>query len=343
VNPCTSPQSVTTVGRLHASFATSSLQLLASLQVPFPKDFEAHAASRDFIALTSSSIHNSNNIGQPKMPSKRGKKRAASKCLTSDDSGVPAPKKTNCQREMRMCRHKPAPAPAPASGIRAQQVPCVLRGSDVLTRTLLSHSIQLRSTTCQGVSVDPTLKQLERQNEMIEALRLIEHNERNGILTTCGPHRSVVALPPKAEYTVNTLFTGEAIAGRHWKCEVERHTNTKTNLGCAIYWLVDESTERRWFGATLLSTQIDMAIASRIGLDIASAANRFPGKFQDMSKERVPASLASSSTMHLILEAATRRQFRGRRTLIAPTFRSEEDGHYIQRAASCIDPSTFQR
>jgi hypothetical protein len=187
------------------------------------------------------------------------------------------------------------------------------------------------------------LKQLERQNEMIEALRLIEHNERNGILTTCGPHRSVVALPPKAEYTVNTLFTGEAIAGRHWKCEVERHTNTKTNLGCAIYWLVDESTERRWFGATLLSTQIDMAIASRIGLDIASAANRFPGKVQDMSKERVPASLASSSTMHLILEAATRRQFRGRRTLIAPTFRSEEDGHYIQWAASCIDPSTFQR
>jgi hypothetical protein len=291
-----------------------------------------------------SSTHNSNSIDQPNMSPKRGKKRAASECPTSDDSGVPEPKKTTCQREMRMCRHMPAPAPAPASGIRAQQVPCVLRGSDVLTRTLLSHSTQLRSTTRQGVSVDSTLRQLDRQNEIIEALRLVEHHERNGILTTCGPHRPVVTLPPEAEYKVNTLFAGKAIAGRHWKCEVERHTNTKTNFGCAIYWLVDESTnERRWFGATSLSAQLDMTLASQIGLDIASAANRFPGKFQDMSKERVPSRLASSSTMHLILEAATRRQDRGRQTLLAPTFRAEEDGHYIQWTASCIDPSTFQR
>jgi len=112
---------------------------------------------------------------------------------------------------------------------------------------------------------------------------------------------------------VNKMFTGKASTGRQWKCEVEHHTNVKTNLGCAIYWLVDEATnERRWFGATFLSTQCDMAVASRIGLDIASAANRYPGRVHDMSKERVPSNLASSSTMHLILEAATRRQNHGR-------------------------------
>lgn len=63
-----------------------------------------------------------------------------------------------------------------------------------------------------------------------------------------------------------------------------------------------------------------MTVASHIGLDIASAANRFPGRIQDMSKERVPSSLVLSSTMHLILEAANRRHTRGRRILLAPTF-----------------------
>jgi hypothetical protein len=234
--------------------------------------------------------------------------------------------------------------PTPASGIRAQQTSDILRGSEALTRSLLSHSIQLRSTTSRDISADSILTELTRQCEMVRALRLVGYHERNGILTTCGAHRSVVPLSEEAENTVNGLFTGKPIAGRHWMCEVEQHKNTKTNLGCAIYWLVDESTnERRWFGATFLSAQCDMAVASRIGLDIASAANRFLGKIQDMSKERVPASLASSGTMHLMLEAATRRQNCGRRILLAPTFRPEEDGYYIEWSASCIDPSTFQR
>jgi len=214
----------------------------------------------------------------------------------------------------------------------------------VLTSTLLSHPVQLRSTTSQDISADLILTQIERENETVQALRLIGHHERNGIRTTFAPHSPIVPIPLEAEYTVNKSFTGKAITGRHWKCEVEQYANTRTNFGCAIYWLVDKATdERRWFGATFLSTQCDMAVASRIGLEIASAANRYPGRVQDMSKERVPSKLASSSTMHLILEAATRRQNHGRRKLIAPIFRAEEDGYYIQWTASCIDPSTFQR
>jgi hypothetical protein len=277
------------------------------------------------------------------MPPKRNKKRAASNGPTHDDSGAPAPKQTTRQHEMKTNGH----ASAPASGTRAQQVPCVPRGMYVTMRTLVSHPTQLRSTSLQEVSADSTLTQLECQKEMIETLQLFDLQKRHGIRTNIGPHspdRPAVKLPAGAENTINNLFAGEAIVGRHWKCDIEKHTDTKTSHGCAIYWLVDESrNERRWFGATLLSAQCGMGVAPHIGLDIASVANRFPGRVQDMSKARVPASLASSSTMHLILEAATRRQSRGRRTLPAPTFRSEEDGYYIAWTASCIDPSTFRR
>lgn len=331
------------VNRYSVNATRSSLH--CRLGRPFASTWSSHGISLcTYLLETSSHLHPlpPTDISQPKMPPKRGMKRPAPENHTGHDSSVLAPEQTTRQRETVTHRH----APAPKSGIRAQQVPDFRRGRVVWMRTLQSHLTQLRSTTAQDVFADSTLTQLERQNRVITALRLIEQHRRNGTRTSFGSHhhRPVVSLPAGAEHTIDRLFTGPTIAGSRWSCKVEHYMNTKTNFGCAIYWLIDKSAnERRWFGSTLLSAQCDMTVAWHIGLDISFAANRFPGNIKDMSKERVPSGLAPSNIMHLILRAATARQTHGRRILVAPSFRAKEDGYYIQWTASCIDPSKFQQ
>lgn len=249
--PQTSPQGVTQRTSLHLVVC---MHVIAGARLQAPKSSlrvsTMHLPSRDFIPRTFSLPHSIDCVGQFKMPPIRSKKRTASESLANDNSGTPASKKTGREGTLKTNHHQPACR----SGIRAQQVPGALQGSDVLKRTLQSHLVQLRSTTSQDVSADPTLTQLERQNETINALRLLGQHKRHGIFINFPPHRPVVSLPAKVECTVNGLFTRKAISGRQWKCEVEEFTASKTKFGCAIYWPVDESTnERRWSGATLLS------------------------------------------------------------------------------------------
>jgi len=85
----------------------------------------------------------------------------------------------------------------------------------MLTRTFPSHPTQLWSEIAQDVSADSTLTQLERQNEIIEAIRRIGQHERHGISINIRPHHPVVSLQADVECTVNKLFTGKAIAGRN--------------------------------------------------------------------------------------------------------------------------------
>ena len=173
------------------------------------------------------------------------------------------------------------------------------------------------------MSADFALTQIEWRNDIINALRVVAYHHREGtkISRWCGPS----PMPRLEKGMVDELFTGEAIAGSNWKCEVVQHTIPKKNIECAIYWLVENSThERRWAGSTFLSAQCDMAFASRIGIDIASAANQLPGGVRCLSTERVSPSLAPTTTMRLVLEAATRRQTIGhnlcQRILLAPAF-----------------------
>jgi len=168
------------------------------------------------------------------MPPKRGTKRAASELSTSDNSGTPEGTGTTHQRATKTARH----APPQASGARAQQVPTVCQGRDILQRTLLSHSTKLRSTSFKDVSADFALTQIEWRNDVINALRVVAYHHREGtkISRWCGPS----PMPRLEKGMVDEMFTGEAIAGSNWKCEVVQHTVPKKNIECAIYWLVEK-------------------------------------------------------------------------------------------------------
>jgi hypothetical protein len=144
-----------------------------------------------------------------------------------------------------------------------------------------------------------------------------------------------------AEHSVDQLFTGPPLPGRNWSCEVEKYPDPSTKGKRAHFWLVDGDTER-WFGTVALSAQLDMAAASRIALDIAHSANRWPVPVQDMSKAQAPHNLVPTSTARLILGAATKRQVPGPDILPSTTFHAEDDGYYIKWSASCIEPVRSQ-
>jgi hypothetical protein len=256
------------------------------------------------------------------MPPQRGTKRAASESLpeTAETTRQRATK-TNC----------PAKTQTPAD--RARQAPSTPLGCDTAKLTLASQPLYLRST---GYG-EP---HIEDQSRVIKALRLLSYRWRTGTPILV-PDIQTAPRQSAAGRIVDELFTGLKVDGRNWKCDVEIWTLLGSKTDRVLFWLIDEDKdERRWFASTVPSAQCDVAAAQRIGSDIASAANRWPGRVQAMSNEGVTTGLIQSSVASLILEVATRRQADGRRALLAPTSQAEADGYYIEWTASCIDPST---
>ena len=233
------------------------------------------------------------------------------------------------------------------------------QGSGISKRTMSNQSSSDKFEAADQVYADSVLAQLRAQEKQIKKLNVTTirevGNTRPARAQTTPQDAPETAPPSAPPYLVDQLFSGPAVSGREWTCEMEEYTASNPSLAKkwrpkprVLFWLVDgtgKSEEKRLFGHALIS-HIDTASASRITPDIASAVNRYPGSVEDMSLATMPNKLWVHYGAALIIEAAIQRQGR-RRVLPAPSFKSmsthgTSPRYEIVWRVSCYDPKTNQ-
>lgn len=307
---------------------------------------------------------------EPKQPTEPAPKRVLRSKRPDDSDALevvseqpkqsirPAPKGVQQSQKKTLREQKPttgrrAPAQAPPPGTIPQKAPITRQGSHTSKRALSGQPDRTASTYAD-VFARSYLTLLNKQKETIKGIRFIQQRPRTGASVVSDESTAPVvdvsaqpiAIPPStADYLVDQLFAGPPIPGRNWRCEiVEQMTQSKTHY--AMYWLVDGTglNERRWCGQTKLSapSTSDLAEASRISSDLALAANRFPGRVEEMSQEKPTSRLTMTPLMLMINEAATSRQTHGRRELQAPFLNVTKTNYSIIFKLKLIDPTTHK-